>query len=460
MKWRVSLPQAIAAAVCLLALLLALFPPAGLSPAGARMAALSLATIGLFATGALPEHVTALLFFAIAMLLQVAPAQAVFSGFESTAFWLVFGGLVIGVGIRTTGLAERLADAIARRLGNSYAAIIGGTVALGVALAFLMPSTMGRTLVLMPIVLAMAEGLGFRQGSTGRVAMVLAAGFGTMMPAFSILPATVPALVLSGASETLYGLKPVYGSYLALHFPVLGFLKAVALWLLILWLFPDKPSAERDLKPRGAMRGSERTMAVLLALALALWATDFLHGISPAWIGLAVAAICLLPFVAVFPAQAFNDKINYGSLFYVAGVLGLGVLVSQSGAGNLIAGWALAAIDLHPGEPLKAFASVVGLSAISAMFVTQPGVPVIMTPLAGELAAAAGLSLPAMLMLQVVGFSTVILPYQAPPLVVAMQLGQVRMADGNRLCLWLLAVTVFLLLPLDYFWWHALGWFG
>jgi len=373
---------------------------------------------------------------------------------------LVFGGLVIGVGIRTTGLAERLADAIAKRLGNSYAAIIGGTVALGVALAFLMPSTMGRTLVLMPIVLAMAEGLGFPQGSIGRVAMVLAAGFSTMIPAFSILPATVPALVLSGASETLYGLKPIYGSYLALHFPVLGFLKAVALWLLILWLYPDKPAAERDLKPRGAMRGGERTMAVLLALALVLWASDFLHGISPAWIGLAVAAVCLLPFLAVFPAQAFNDKINYGSLFYVAGVLGLGALVSQSGAGNLIAGWALAAIDLHPGEPLKAFASVVGLSAVSAMFVTQPGVPVIMTPLARELAEAAGLSLPAMLMLQVVGFSTVILPYQTPPLVVAMQLGQVRMADGNRLCLWLLAVTLLVLLPLDYFWWHALGWLG
>jgi hypothetical protein len=41
-----------------------------------------------------------------------------------------------------------------------------------------------------------------------------------------------------------------------------------------------------------------------------------------------------------------------------------------------------------------------------------------------------------------------------------MQLGSVPMRQGNKLCLALLAVTVVLLLPLDYLWWRALGWFG
>jgi len=39
-----------------------------------------------------------------------------------------------------------------------------------------------------------------------------------------------------------------------------------------------------------------------------------------------------------------------------------------------------------------------------------------------------------------------------------MQLGGVPMRQGNKLCLWLLAVTVLLLLPLDYLWWRLLGW--
>lgn len=41
-----------------------------------------------------------------------------------------------------------------------------------------------------------------------------------------------------------------------------------------------------------------------------------------------------------------------------------------------------------------------------------------------------------------------------------MQLGKVPMSKGNRLCLALLAVNLLVLLPLDYLWWHWLGWFG
>ena len=41
-----------------------------------------------------------------------------------------------------------------------------------------------------------------------------------------------------------------------------------------------------------------------------------------------------------------------------------------------------------------------------------------------------------------------------------MQIGRVPMALGNRLCLALAAVTLVVLLPLDYLWWHILGAFG
>ena len=61
-------------------------------------------------------------------------------------------------------------------------------------------------------------------------------------------------------------------------------------------------------------------------------------------------------------------------------------------------------------------------------------------------------------MLTGVGYTTVILPYQTPPLIIAMQLGSVPIRQGNKLCLWLFAVTVLVLLPLDYLWWRLLGW--
>jgi di/tricarboxylate transporter len=90
-------------------------------PAGraiAEAAALTLFTVTFWATGVLPNHTTALGFFLIAILFTAVPASVVFAGFESTAFWLVFGGLAIGIAVQRTGLGGRLARAMVGIFGT------------------------------------------------------------------------------------------------------------------------------------------------------------------------------------------------------------------------------------------------------------------------------------------------------------------------------------------------------
>ena len=73
------------------------------------------------------------------------------------------------------------------------------------------------------------------------------------------------------------------------------------------------------------------------------------------------------------------------------------------------------------------------------------------------MATASGLPIRTVLMTFVVGFSTVFFPYQVPPLIVLLQLGNIpaRAAVGTAL---LTALgTVIFLLPLDYVWWRILG---
>jgi di/tricarboxylate transporter len=95
--------------------------------------------------------------------------------------------------------------------------------------------------------------------------------------------------------------------------------------------------------------------------------------------------------------------------------------------------------------------------ALSAA-VTIPAVPAVLAPLADDFARAAGLPVETVLMVQVLSFSTLLFPYQGPPLVVAMALGGVRFADATKMTLALAAVTVLVLMPLDYLWWRLLGW--
>ena len=60
-------------------------------------------------------------------------------------------------------------------------------------------------------------------------------------------------------------------------------------------------------------------------------------------------------------------------------------------------------------------------------------------------------------MLEVVVFSTVLLPFASPPMMIALQLGGVGVRPAAKLSLALAAITVLVLWPLDFFWWRLLG---
>ena len=162
--------------------------------------------------------------------------------------------------------------------------------------------------------------------------------------------------------------------------------------------------------------------------------------------------------VGLVDGKAFAEKINYGSLFYVAGIMGLGALVNQSGLGARLAEAILAVLPLAPGHAVTNFVSLATISSLVSVLTTLPGAPAVLTPLAGEMARASGLPIEAVLMSQVLGFSNPIFPYESAPLVVAMQLGGERLGPAQTLCLLLAAVTVLVLLPLDFLWWRLLGW--
>ncbi len=398
------------------ALLLLLFPPESLSLEETRVSALALVTICFWATGVIPEHITSLLFFLFAMLFSVSTADVVFSGFQSTAIWLIFGGLIIGVAITETGLGKRVADKAVDYLHGSYLRIISGLVIAGILFSFIMPSAMGRIVLLVPIGLAMANHFGFEKGSKGRSGVLMAIILGSYFPAFAILPANVPNMVMVGMAETQFQISPLYGSYLLLHFPVLGLLKAVLITGLIVWLFPDEPIEAGDNKEfaHEKLSRDEKYLSITLVLLLLLWMTDFTHHVSPAWITLAGALFLLLPKIEIVDKKAFSQKINWGPMLFVAGILGLGGVINSSGLGNVLAGNLLSLLPLGMENDFVDFVSVSLAAAFTGIATTLPGVPAVFTPLSDSISQATGLPMETVLMMQVLGFSTTFLPYQAP----------------------------------------------
>ena len=98
-----------------------------------------------------------------------------------------------------------------------------------------------------------------------------------------------------------------------------------------------------------------------------------------------------------------------------------------------------------------------GIAMLLGFFATMPGVPAILVPIAADLSSASGLELRTVLMTQVVGFSTVWLPYQVPPIIVGMQLAGVPMSAGIKITALIGLISLVILNPLVALWWQILG---
>lgn len=464
MQLNVSFKSITILCVMAVALFLVLFPVESHSELFSYSGAVVLITLACWSTAILPPFLTGLIFFALVAIFQLVETSILFSGFASKAVWLIISGFIIGSAISSSGLDKRLASVIAPHLTLSYSRLIFGLVISASLLGFIMPSSVGRTIVLIPVGMALAEQAGFAQGSNGRQGIAVALAIACNMPSFAILPANIPNMIFAGASENLFDVHFGYMEYLILHFPILGVIKALVVITLVLLIFPDKILSNRNDNSfrldgsRDVNTKSQKKVAWILGITLLFWVTDSIHGVSPAWIGLTAAIILLLPKWGVVEPKSFNRSVDFGTVIFVAAALGLGALVNTSGLGE-----SMGQVFSHllPASTENSFLSFMSLSLISTftgLVTTTPGIPTVLSPMAADFAQQTGFTLPAVLMTQVIGFSTVIFPYQVAPLIIAMQLSKESLSSLLKVTLPLTAITIIVLMPLDYLWWSLLGW--
>ena len=332
-----------------------------------------------------------------------------------------------------------------------------GVVTLTYLLAFVMPSNMGRIALLMPIVLAYADRIGLAPGSRGRIGLALAVGFGTFQLSTSILPANVPNLVMAGSIEGSYGLQLGYLLSVAARAGA-GHPEGRAADLL------HRLDVPRHAQARGASRrrravGRRETAGLAAGADVAGLGDGRVHGVSPAWIGLLSACVCLLPKVGFVSGDQFGKEVNFRTAIYVAGILGLAAMVADSGLGASSARRCWPGCRCRRTRRCAAFlvGGLVGVAELCGHRQWRAGA----VHAAGRDAGAGlGFSLMAVLMAQVAGYATVVMPYQASPIVVAMGMGQVPARSGLALSLVTALLSFALLVPLDYLWFRLLGMLG
>lgn len=427
---------------------------AGLSPV-VQVAALTVLIIFLWATAIVPEYFAALAFLALVLVSGVASEQAALAGFQSKAVWLAFAGAILGVAIQEHKLGDVLFNRILRKI-HSYRALIWSVASAGLLLSFLVPSSMGRVIMMAPLVLGICDRFALPKGSSARIGVCLAILSGTVLPAMTILPSNVPNVVMLGAMEASYGRGITYVDYLMLNFPVLGIGTFLLITWLIGWLFPGHVDPVQEEYRPSVWTSKQKRLAFILVVTLGFWGTDTLHGISAAWVGLAAAVICMTPLVGVVPPKAFNT-VNFGPWFFVAGAIGLGAVVRESGMVTSL--WqnmssVLPLADLA--APFQYLSIVIGTLTL-AILSTMPAMPSIFTPMAAAVAQTTGWPVDAVILAQVPAFIFFMFPYQAPPVLVSLMLLSI---PAGQMVKFLVAQTLLglaVLVPLHYLWGRTIG---
>ena len=352
-----------------------------------------------------PEYFISLCFIAAALLLQLAPPGVILSGFSAKAVWLVFAGIVFGMAVQQHNLGASMFQHLGL-LRLTYRPLVWTLATFSVSLAFVIPSAVGRVLVLTPLVRILADQLGLPERANERYALYLTVIIVTTLPAFAILTSNVPNMVLLGTVETILGFTFTYPQYFLTNFPVLGIGTFFLATTMILRAFPgsinpDPTSSEPAATPPTA---EQRRLGIILITTLLLWVTEELHTIAAAWVGLTMALICLAPRIGVLEPQTIT-KLNLGPWFFLAGVIAVGAVARQNGVADLLWQTFNTAIPLDQSSNFVRYIILFLFNMILGQLTTLPAAPSIFVPLIPPISEVTGWSQEALALATVPSFA-------------------------------------------------------
>jgi len=326
-RWRLGRPT-LGAVLGLLILLVAwpLAPPAGLSVSGWHALVSLVAVLPLLALETLPDGIVALLMAGIWIVGGVTSPRIALGGFATNNWVLVVSALAVGTAIASSGLLYRMA---LWTVANSRGGYPGQVVSLGVAGMLIgpaVPNATSRVALVAPAASELIDALGYppRSKPALGLAMAVLMGFGQMVAIF-LTSSTTSVLVYAVLPEaTRAGIS--WGSWAVraapTHLVLFAFLMGFILWRY------RPPGSEAPAQQAGHALALQRALLgppshherVALASTVFLlvgFATQPLHHIDPAWVG--VLALAILAATGVLAANGLSS-VNW-SFALLSGIL-------------------------------------------------------------------------------------------------------------------------------------------
>jgi solute carrier family 13 (sodium-dependent dicarboxylate transporter), member 2/3/5 len=312
------------------------FAPTHENPVAQHAIAISALMILLWATEAMDHALAGFIGVFLFWALGVSKFESAFSGFANETSWFLLGAILIGTMASKSGLAQRLAYTLTTRIGTSYSRLLLAFIIVDFFLTFLIPSGIARVTVLATIAVGAVQAMGFGPRSNiGRGLLLIVTYTAGIFD--KMLIAGAASILARGIIEQTGNVRVFYSQWFLAYLPC-DVLTILCSWRFILWLYPPEKSQldaggreylREQLNRLGKWSAAEKRCAVLMAVAVGLWMTDFIHGINPSIVGIGIGLLSLVPAIGVLDSSDLR-QINYGAIWFTAAALSMGRVLAET----------------------------------------------------------------------------------------------------------------------------------
>jgi anion transporter len=275
--------------------------------------------------------------------LGVVRFPVAFSGFANDTPWFLFGALLLGTVATRSAIARRLAYFVMLRVGVTYPRILLSLIVTDFLLTFIVPAGAARVVIMASIAIGLADAFNSPPGSNVARGMFLVLTY-TANIFDKMIIAGAASITARGLIEKVGGVAVLW-SYWFIAFLPCSVVTVLAAWWLTLKLYPPENIAlaggrdylRAELRNLGTLSPLEKRAAVLIAAAILLWLTDFLHHISPAVIAMGAGLFALLPRVGVLEIEDLR-RLNYLPVFFVAAAVSMGAVLEETNGLHVLTG--------------------------------------------------------------------------------------------------------------------------
>ncbi|MGI6225200.1 MAG: SLC13 family permease [Peptococcales bacterium] len=401
----------------------------------------------------LPEALVATMLVILYILAGIAKPAQVFAPWLSTIPWIVFGGLILSMAMKKTGLAKRIAYKIIAVTGTSFVGMLMGLGVIGIILTPLVSSPSARILLMAPIVIGIFQALDIKPGSKAGTALMLGVFYAAWSPNFLFITSSEGVMAVE-AVKNVTGETLTFTGYL-IHMSLIAVLWTfVSLFTLFIIrpgkLQVSKETLDNNLKSLGKTTREEKCSALLFILMLVLFLTDTLHKINPAWIIVLISSFMFFPGLNILEKEDLS-KVNFLILFFVTGAMGIGEAAKACGATDLFTEMV---IPFLQGQSSSFVILATWLISLLANFLLTP--VAIMGSLFGpivEIFNTLGINPYIGPYSTILGFSHLLFPYEMAPALIVYSFGYIKLWDMVKLGFFRMLVGVgFMLIVVIPYW--------